>query len=161
LDRTIFEETLNLSNRAVNLLKFADRSPVTTVPHAKVARAFDMFRKLGMRHMCVIDDEHRLVGILTRKDLMTYKIRENIMSPKAEAMIHQFLYRWRKKREARLGKEASGALKPVKPPEGLSQDNDVSETTGLCANDSWDTFKFPAKEDTEALQPQPPPSPLA
>ncbi len=165
LDRAIFEETLNLSNRALNLLKFADRSPVTTVPHAKVARAFDMFRKLGMRHMCVIDDEHRLVGILTRKDLMTYRIRENIMSPRAEAMIQQFLYRWRKKREERLGQEVNdtGATPPVPPLEGMRHDNDVSETTGLCASDSWDTFKFqfvdgaPANEDPEAPQPTPSP----
>jgi CBS domain-containing protein len=62
----------------INLLDFADRSPITTVPHAKVARAFDVFRKLGMRHMTVIDSEGMLVGILTRKDLMTYKLADNI-----------------------------------------------------------------------------------
>ena len=31
----------------INLLDFADRSPITTVPHAKVARAFELFRKMG------------------------------------------------------------------------------------------------------------------
>ena len=51
LERSIFEETLSLNDRDVNLLKYADRSPITTVPHAKVARAFEIFRKLGMRHM--------------------------------------------------------------------------------------------------------------
>lgn len=162
LDRVIFEETLKLSNRKVNLLKFADRSPITTVPHAKVARAFDMFRKLGMRHMCVIDDEHRLVGILTRKDLMTYRIRENIMSPRAEAMIQQFLYRWRKKRDARLegeakaGSSSTAASNGAAPAAGSAPNSKVSETTGLASTgSSWDTFKFEDDDDGSAVDKEP------
>jgi hypothetical protein len=40
-----------------------------------------MFRKLGMRHLCVTDGDNNLVGTVTRKDLMAYKIVENIMTP--------------------------------------------------------------------------------
>jgi hypothetical protein len=92
-DRAVFEETLSLTNRELNLMNWADRSPITTVPHAKVARAFDIFRKLGMRHLCVIDVSHRLVGMLTRKDLMTYRVMENIIPPHIEGLIKAWLYR--------------------------------------------------------------------
>ena len=84
----------------INLLDFADRSPITTVPHAKVARAFDVFRKLGMRHMCVTDSEGILVGILTRKDLMTFRLADNIRLHKAEALLRGWADRWKKKQVA-------------------------------------------------------------
>ena len=70
-------DTMDLQGK-VDLLEYADRSPITTYPHAKVARAFEVFRKLGMRHMCVVDQQGTLVGMLTRKDLMTFRINENI-----------------------------------------------------------------------------------
>ena len=110
LDRAIFEETLSLNNRDVNLLKYADRSPITTAPHAKVARAFEIFRKLGMRHMCVADGDNFLVGMVTRKDLMTYKIVENIMTPRAEAVIRGWVYKFR----ARKAAEAAALASPKK-----------------------------------------------
>lgn len=103
LDRTTFEETLGLDNRDLKLMNFADRSPITTVPHAKVARAFEIFRKLGMRHMCVIDSDGAVAGMITRKDLMTYKISENIIPPRAEALIRRFLYHWHAKHMRQSG----------------------------------------------------------
>ncbi len=39
----------------IHLLEYCDRAPVTVYAHTKVARAFELFRKLGMRHLCVID----------------------------------------------------------------------------------------------------------
>ena len=118
LDRSVFEEALSLSDRDIKLLNFADRSPITTVPHAKVARAFEVFRKLGMRHMCVVDDRSNLVGIVTRKDLMTFKIAENIMTPRTEALIRGFLYRWRKRHD--------GGKTPGSPkiPRGMADSTD-------------------------------------
>lgn len=40
------DEDQDEGSHIMQLLDFADRSPITTVPHAKVARAFDMFRKV-------------------------------------------------------------------------------------------------------------------
>ena len=99
LEKLVFQDTLAL-NRDLKLLNFADRSPITVVQHAKVARAFEIFRKLGMRHMCVVDNDYHLVGLVTRKDLMTYKISENLITPAIEALIRGFVYRWRKRRRA-------------------------------------------------------------
>ena len=64
-------------------------------PHAKVARAFDVFRKLGMRHMCVVDNAGMLAGIITRKDLMTFRLSDNIRMHKAEALLRGWANRWR------------------------------------------------------------------
>ncbi len=109
LDRTIFEETLSLSDRDINLLKYADRSPLTVNPHTKVARAFEVFRKLGMRHLCVSDAENNLVGMVTRKDLMTYKIVDNIMTPRAEAVIRGWVYKFRARKAAEAAEAAATA----------------------------------------------------
>ena len=38
----------------------------------------ELFRKLGMRHLCVVDNQGILVGIVTRKDLMTFSLEDNI-----------------------------------------------------------------------------------
>jgi CBS domain-containing protein len=110
LDRTIFEETLSLNDRDINLLKYADRSPLTVAPHTKVARAFEVFRKLGMRHLCVTDGENNLVGMVTRKDLMTYKIVDNIMTPRAEAVIRGWVYKFRARKAAEAAEAAAAAL---------------------------------------------------
>ena len=87
---------------SMHLLDYADRSPITTVSHAKVARAYEVFRKLGMRHLCVTDSENVLVGILTRKDFMTYRLAEKIKLHKAESLIRGWVVRCRKRREVRL-----------------------------------------------------------
>ena len=42
-----------------------------------MARAFQIFRSLGLRHLCVIDSGGLCVGICTRKNMMTYKVRSS------------------------------------------------------------------------------------
>ena len=104
----------------INVLDFADRSPITTVPHAKVARAFDVFRKLVMRHLCVTNNEGMLVGILTRKDLMTFKLKDNIRIHKAEALLRAWVVLWRRRKAeqaAVLGDAAAAAQPAAKKPE--------------------------------------------
>jgi chloride channel 7 len=126
----------NLAGK-INLMDYADRSPITTVPHAKVARAFDVFRKLGMRHMCVTDNEGMLVGIITRKDLMTFRLADNIRLHKAEALLRGWANRWRAKKaldptmswtragRAKIAEQAAnGAPVPKTPPAS-------TETVGL------------------------------
>jgi chloride channel 7 len=74
---------------------YADRSPITVYTHSKVARAFDIFRKLGLRHMCVTDSEGMLKGILTRKSLMTYKLGDETKLKKVESFLRGWVVRWR------------------------------------------------------------------
>ena len=53
----------------IDLRPYSDPSPLTVHIHAPVARAFRLFRKLGLRHLLVINDSHDVVGIITRADL--------------------------------------------------------------------------------------------
>ena len=52
-----------------NNTKFED-----VFPHTTVARAYSIFRKLGLRHLVVIERDGRVCGMITRKDLMLYKL---------------------------------------------------------------------------------------
>ena len=58
----------------IDLMDYADRSPITVFPHTTVARAYSIFRKLGLRHLVVIERDGRVCGMITRKDLMLYKL---------------------------------------------------------------------------------------
>ena len=49
---------------------------MTVYGHTKLARAFEIFRKLGMRHLCVINTHGMLIGLVTRKNLMTYRLSD-------------------------------------------------------------------------------------
>ena len=77
----------------VHMLDYCDRSPITVYPTTKVARAFELFRKLGMRHLCVVNNHGVLVGMVTRKDLMTFRLEDNVKRHKAEAMVAGWLVR--------------------------------------------------------------------
>lgn len=75
----------------VNLLQFGDRSPLTVHPHTRIGRAYEVFRKLGMRHLPVVDLNGDAVGMLTRKDLMTYRLKENILITRVQALWRKLL----------------------------------------------------------------------
>ena len=127
----VFEDSHRVDDHGtdtIHVLDFGDRSPITTVPHAKVARAFDVFRKLGMRHMCVVDSDNLLVGIVTRKDLMTYKVADNVQLHKAEAIMRGYVYRWRLKKRVvqleaarKVARASGGTVAAVSPSRGLER----------------------------------------
>lgn len=53
----------------IDLSSFINRTPYVIQARAPVMRAFVLFRGLGLRHLCVVDELNRLVGIVTRKNL--------------------------------------------------------------------------------------------
>jgi len=57
------------SERLINLLAYADRTPEVKHWNTPLAKAHRHFIAAGMRHLCLVDETHRLVGILTRSDL--------------------------------------------------------------------------------------------
>ena len=61
----------------VDVMEYADRSPITVFPHTTVARAYSIFRKLGLRHLVVLERNGEVCGMITRKDLMLYKLVEH------------------------------------------------------------------------------------
>lgn len=100
------------SDSRIKLLDWADRSPITVVSHATVARAYEIFRKLGMRHLCVVDNSGMLAGVLTRKDLMTYKLDDSVRMLKARAVLSGWVVRSRllRHRDPSIGVELSQEL---------------------------------------------------
>ncbi|KAK3258087.1 hypothetical protein CYMTET_32855 [Cymbomonas tetramitiformis] len=62
----------------IALEEFVNRSaPSVTEAHSAL-RAYIYFRTLGLRHLVVTDSMNRVVGMITRKDLLDYRLEEKI-----------------------------------------------------------------------------------
>lgn len=81
-----------------------------------------------MRHLCVVDSNNLLVGMLTRKDLMTYKLEENVMEHKAEAIMRGYVYRWRARKQKRG--DLAGALAKARGNQAEARVNQVRAVAG-------------------------------
>lgn len=58
----------------MDLTEFMNPSPYTVPQAASLTRVFKLFRALGLRHLVVVDNQNRVVGMVTRKDLARYRI---------------------------------------------------------------------------------------
>lgn len=54
----------------INMEIFMNPSPYTVNKLTSVPRIFMLFRALGLRHLCVVDDDNHVTGIITRKDFL-------------------------------------------------------------------------------------------
>jgi chloride channel 7 len=57
-------------NAMVDLSPFIDRSTLTVQVGFPMSKVYTLFRSLGLRHLCVVNEKGECVGILTRKELM-------------------------------------------------------------------------------------------
>ena len=88
------------NHNLIDLMDYADRSPLTVFPHTTVARAYSILRKLGLRHLIVIERNGKVSGIITRKDLMLYKL---VDSHERELNLVVMLQRMVREKQARSG----------------------------------------------------------
>uniref|UniRef100_A0A1A8MUS5 Chloride channel protein n=2 Tax=Nothobranchius TaxID=28779 RepID=A0A1A8MUS5_9TELE len=58
----------------MDLTEFMNPTPYTVPLDTSLPRVFKLFRALGLRHLVVADDENRVVGLVTRKDLARYHL---------------------------------------------------------------------------------------
>ncbi|KAM8844624.1 H(+)/Cl(-) exchange transporter 7 isoform 2-T2 [Spinachia spinachia] len=58
----------------MDLNEFMNATPYTVPQDTSLPRVFKLFRALGLRHLVVVDDENRVVGLVTRKDLARYHL---------------------------------------------------------------------------------------
>ncbi|XP_061567653.1 H(+)/Cl(-) exchange transporter 7 isoform X1 [Cololabis saira] len=58
----------------MDLTEFMNPTPYTVPQETSLPRVFKLFRALGLRHLVVADDENRVVGLVTRKDLARYHL---------------------------------------------------------------------------------------
>ena len=57
---------------------YVNQSAVSIQEKFSLHRTYIIFRTLGLRHLTVVDCHNRVVGILTRKDLMGYSMEERL-----------------------------------------------------------------------------------
>jgi chloride channel 7 len=62
----------------VDLRPYMNRSAARVPDTYSVARVYDMFRTLGLRHLMVVDDCNRVVGVVTRKELLDDWLEERL-----------------------------------------------------------------------------------
>jgi len=60
----------------IDLTLYCDRSPLSVQTSTTVARAYEVFTKLGLRHLVVLGFRGKVQGLVTRKDLMVYRITD-------------------------------------------------------------------------------------
>ncbi|KAG0726682.1 H(+)/Cl(-) exchange transporter 7 [Chionoecetes opilio] len=58
----------------IDLRPFHNPSPYSVVSCTSLPRIFNLFRALGLRHLVVVNDSNEVVGMVTRKDLVKYRI---------------------------------------------------------------------------------------
>ena len=58
--------------------RYINRSVQKVEEHFSLYRTYNQFRTLGLRHLLVVDIKNQLKGIITRQDLMQYKMQERI-----------------------------------------------------------------------------------
>jgi CBS domain-containing protein len=70
-----------ISIRPVTIPKTVDdvytRSPITTRPHEDVTAAVDLMAARGFKSLPVVDDQHRLVGMISRSDVVRALARDD------------------------------------------------------------------------------------
>eukprot|EP00052_Salpingoeca_macrocollata_P012564 m.97626 g.97626 ORF g.97626 m.97626 type:complete len:836 (-) comp18538_c0_seq4:53-2560(-) len=62
----------------IDLRPYMDESVLSVPEHYSVARTYFVFRGMSLRHLPVVNHKHVVLGMITRKDLMGYRIHEAI-----------------------------------------------------------------------------------
>ena len=76
-DQDLLNRIIHKGRQTIDLMQYCDRSPLTVSAGSTIARAYEVFRKLGLRHLVVQGQNGHVVGMITRKDLMVFKVVEN------------------------------------------------------------------------------------
>lgn len=57
---------------------YINKSAMSVQAHFSLQRTYIIFRTLGLRHLTVVDRQNRVVGVITRKDLMPFPLEERL-----------------------------------------------------------------------------------
>ena len=61
---------------------YMDASPLSIGQKASVIRCYRLFRTMGLRHLVVVDDDHKVTGIITRHDISEHALKRPGVSTK-------------------------------------------------------------------------------
>ena len=67
-----------LPQSEIDLRPYVNRSDISVPAHFSAMRAYILFRTLGLRHMPVVDELNRVVGLITRKELLSEALVEKM-----------------------------------------------------------------------------------
>ncbi|KAM9387411.1 chloride channel protein C-like [Phaethornis superciliosus] len=62
----------------INLEPYINTSAMSVQAHFSLRLTYIIFRTLGLRHLTVVDPQNRVVGVITRKDLMPFTLEERL-----------------------------------------------------------------------------------
>lgn len=57
---------------------YVNKSAVSVQAHFSLQRTYIIFRSLGLRHLTVVDLQNQVVGIITRKDMISFQLEEKL-----------------------------------------------------------------------------------
>ncbi|KAM5157158.1 chloride channel protein D-like isoform 2-T2 [Mantella aurantiaca] len=63
----------------INLEPYINKSAVCIQAHFSLQRAYVIFRTLGLRHLTVVDLQNRAIGMITRKDLISFRLEKRLI----------------------------------------------------------------------------------
>jgi len=58
----------------LDMRPYMDTAPYTIEVTASIERSYKLFRTMGLRHLVVLDSNHEVVGIITRKDITEHTL---------------------------------------------------------------------------------------
>jgi chloride channel 7 len=64
-----------LMNAWIDLTPYMNPAPYVIQEHSPVSHVFNIFRTMGLRHLCVVNKINEIVGIITRSDLSSLKLQ--------------------------------------------------------------------------------------
>jgi chloride channel 7 len=65
-----------LASRLFNIGPFVNSSAFSVRDHFSLHRAYMLFRTMGLRHLTVVDGFNKVVGVVTRRDLMDFNLHD-------------------------------------------------------------------------------------
>eukprot|EP00058_Branchiostoma_floridae_P008472 XP_002593960.1 hypothetical protein BRAFLDRAFT_68603 [Branchiostoma floridae] len=71
----------------VNLQPYVNQSALSVRDNFSLHRTYIIFRTLGLRHLTVVDETNKVVGIITRKDLMGFQLEESLGRVRQEVTL--------------------------------------------------------------------------
>lgn len=73
-----YAENPMYDNIYINLGPYVNHSAASIPESFSLHRTYIIFRTLGLRHLTVVNNQNQVVGIITRKDLMGFKMEEKL-----------------------------------------------------------------------------------
>ena len=81
----------NKRNATINLRPYLDPSPYVVSELMPLRRVYRLFNEIGVRHLTVVDSQEKVVGIITRKDILPEAIEQRVLNEASLEESRQWL----------------------------------------------------------------------